>query len=1102
MKSKKIIFFVLSMIILICANSAYALTINENGHSIDESFGGFNEHEEDNYTGGVGLASSSIIRHGEYSYMLAAGKAYLVDYRGTAETLEIPERVNGFQLIGLYSECLANGKNLKKVIIPDTIKSIYVDTFLNSEKLEIIEVSSGNDTYASHDGILYSKDYTYMVTCPEGKRGTVTIKDGAEYICDNSFFNARNVTSIVIPASVYDIGPMAFYGTTSLQNFNVSSSNKTFTYSDGILYDKAKTEVIDCVGARVNCVNIASTVKSIRPYAFYECSKLVGPLNLPNGLESIGEYAFYNCNSLTGEIALPDSLKTIEKCAFYGLNNVNSLILSRGLTQIPDDCFQYMYKLEKLVIPSNIKKIGNRAFFMCTGVKTLTIEEGVETIGDNAFDYFESLQGDLIIPDSVTKLGTASFKNSPLIDGYIVFGKNVTDFGKSIVYSSENAKGIIFRGIMPSKIDELSFLAPNVPYYYLEGSQGLKTYLDGKNTSVYNEKPVVKTYLNGDVTSTITLQKYGMKLPYLTEPDSNIYTFEGWYYDSNFTKPFSYNDEIMRDTNLYAKAQEKNKIEFNVSSLVVEVGKTMHLNYKYTLETGATEDDIIWTSSDENIISVDSQGNVTANSKGDAVITASYKNASAQITITGFRDENQLSFEADEITLEIGQTSDLKYNYHLINNGRVEDIEWTSSNEDVVSVQNGVVTANKEGSATIRATYEDVTDDILVNVVLPNRIDIIDDVVTLKEDKNKNLEIDYYFNDGSTLENVEWSSTNSNVAFVENGKLVAKSQGEATITATYKNTSDSINVNVLRKDTFEFANSSLMLVNNKDIYDFEYTMYSYDVDESELVFTSSNEEVAKIEDGKIHIGKLGQAIITANYGDAIDTLVVNVVLPNRLNFIEDEISVEYRKNSTLNYTIDYAFEDGGKFEDIVFTSDNKEVIDIENNAPQIVGVGEANVTIKYNELEDTIKIKVISIDKLSFNRSGYILKQGTSIDLDYTFESYDNDEENITFSSIDNNIARVVNGKIFALTKGETQIKARYKNLETNITVIVSNDTYMLGDVDFNGVINSNDASMVLDIYNSGVMTDIQKIVADVNFDGVINSTDAAMILDMYNSGK
>lgn len=1100
MKSKKIIFFVLSMIILMCVNSAYAVNINENvGEPKDETYGGY---EGDDYSGGVGLASSSIIEYGEFSYMLAAGKAYLVDYRGTAETLEVPERINGFQLIGLYSECFANGKNLKKVIIPDTIRSIYVDTFLNSKNLENIEVASGNDTYASYNGILYSKDYVYMVTCPEGRKGTVTIKDGAEYICDNSFFNACKVTSIVIPASVYDIGPMAFYGTTSLQNFNINSSNKTFTYADGILYDKAKTEVIDCVGSRVNCVNIASTVKTIRPYAFYGCSKLVGPLNLPNGLETIGEYAFYNCNSLDGEIILPDSLTTIEKCAFYGCNNINSLILSKGLKEIPDDCFQYMYKLNKLVIPSNVKKIGERAFFMCNGIETLTIEDGVETIGNNAFDYLESLRGDLVIPDSVTKIGTGAFMNSPLIDGYIVLGKNVTDFGQSVVYNSENAKGVIFRGIMPSHIDEYSFLAPNVPYYYLEGRQGLKSYLDGKYTSVYDEKPVVTAYINDNIITTVNLEKYGMKLPYLTEPDSNIYNFEGWYYDQNYTKPFSYNDEIMKNTNLYAKVEEKNKIEFNVSSIIVEIGKTLQLDFKYTLESGATVDDITWSSSNEDIISVDQRGNVTANSKGEATITASYKNTSAQIVVTGFKDENQLSFEKDEITVEVGQSSDIIYNYHLINGGSIENIKWTSSDESVATVQSGVITAIKEGTTTITATYDDVTDDILVHVVLPNRIDILENTITLKENKNRDLDIEYYFNDDATIDDISWSSTNENIAYVENGTLYAKNEGSVTITATYMNASDTFEVTVVKKDMFKFSSSSLLLVNNKDVYDFEYTMYSYDIDESQLSFTSSNEEVAKIEDGKIHIGKLGQAIITATYGDAIDTLIVNVVLPNRLNFVEDEITVEYRKDSTLDYTIDYAFEDGGEFEDIVFISDNRGVIDIENNAPKVVGAGEANLTIKYNELEDTIKIKVISIDKLSFNKSGYILKQGESIELDYVFDSYDKDESNIIFSSTDNNVARVVNGKIFALSNGETQIRARYKNIEARITVIVSNDEYMLGDVDFNHVVNSNDASLVLDIYNSGIMTDIQKLVADVNFDGVINSTDAAMILDMYNSGR
>lgn len=61
----------------------------------------------------------------------------------------------------------------------------------------------------------------------------------------------------------------------------------------------------------------------------------------------------------------------------------------------------------------------------------------------------------------------------------------------------------------------------------------------------------------------------------------------------------------------------------------------------------------------------------------------------------------------------------------------------------------------------------------------------------------------------------------------------------------------------------------------------------------------------------------------------------------------------------------------------------------------------------------------------------------------------------------------------------------------------------IIGDVNGDMVINSNDAAMVLDIYNSGIVSsDYQKKVADVNRDGVINSNDSAMILDMYTQGK
>lgn len=66
----------------------------------------------------------------------------------------------------------------------------------------------------------------------------------------------------------------------------------------------------------------------------------------------------------------------------------------------------------------------------------------------------------------------------------------------------------------------------------------------------------------------------------------------------------------------------------------------------------------------------------------------------------------------------------------------------------------------------------------------------------------------------------------------------------------------------------------------------------------------------------------------------------------------------------------------------------------------------------------------------------------------------------------------------------------------------ISGSGVVIGDVNGDRVINSNDAAMVLDIYNSGTATEEQKLVADVNRDGVINSNDSAMILDMYTQGK
>ena len=67
--------------------------------------------------------------------------------------------------------------------------------------------------------------------------------------------------------------------------------------------------------------------------------------------------------------------------------------------------------------------------------------------------------------------------------------------------------------------------------------------------------------------------------------------------------------------------------------------------------------------------------------------------------------------------------------------------------------------------------------------------------------------------------------------------------------------------------------------------------------------------------------------------------------------------------------------------------------------------------------------------------------------------------------------------------------------------IILKTIDYIKGDLDKNGVVNSNDAALALDLYNNNSVTDEHLIIGDMDGDGVINSNDAAAILDVYNSG-
>ncbi|MBR5337426.1 MAG: Ig-like domain-containing protein [Lachnospiraceae bacterium] len=123
-----------------------------------------------------------------------------------------------------------------------------------------------------------------------------------------------------------------------------------------------------------------------------------------------------------------------------------------------------------------------------------------------------------------------------------------------------------------------------------------------------------------------------------------------------------------------------------------------------------------WTSSNEDVASVDETGKVTALSAGKTVITASAggKEASCVVTVT--------DVSVTKVTLNKRSTTMLVGEYERLvpmvapSDATGYTVEWLSSNKEVATVTNGVITAKAEGTAIITVTADGVSDFCSVTV--------------------------------------------------------------------------------------------------------------------------------------------------------------------------------------------------------------------------------------------------------------------------------------------------------------------------------------------------------------------------------------------------
>lgn len=254
-------------------------------------------------------------------------------------------------------------------------------------------------TYAINDDGITITGYTGSgsdVSIPESINGVPIIR-----ISDYAFQHC-NLTSVAIPASVTDIGGWAFCWCFGLTNILVDAANASYSDSDGILFDKSQTTLIQCPNGKVGDVTFPDTVTNIGGWAFYYCTNLAS-IRIPGSVNVIGDNAFCCCIGLTN-VTIPDSVISIGDGAFRDCLNLIAIDVDAANGSYTSVDGSLISKSQSMLIqcpggraggytvPSIVTSIGYEAFWNSSHLTSISIPIGVTNIARGAFIYCSNLK--------------------------------------------------------------------------------------------------------------------------------------------------------------------------------------------------------------------------------------------------------------------------------------------------------------------------------------------------------------------------------------------------------------------------------------------------------------------------------------------------------------------------------------------------------------------------------------------------------------------------------------------------------------------------------------------------------------------------------------
>ena len=424
--------------------------------------------------------------------------------------------------------------------------------------------------------------------------------------------------------------------------------------------------------------------------------------------------------------------------------------------------------------------------------------------------------------------------------------------------------------------------------------------------------------------------------------------------------------------------------------------------------------ELVWTSSNEELATVDQTGYVTALKPGNVTITATSpdefsngtKKAACNITIT--QAVSSLKLDKETLVMNVGSTGALTVSI-LPDTATNKAVTWESSDPEVVTVNNGQIRAVAGGDATISVKAVDGSEASaacevsVIQMVSSIKIEETASPIVLPLDEKMTL-TPVVEPETATNRDVAWSSSDEKVVSVsEDGVIHAAAEGTAVITCSAVDGSEkSTSVDIL----VPTAVKSIQLDQEKaDIYLGERVTLSAAISPEDatiqtVAWSSSDEAVATVDQkGVVTAVGQGEAVITCEAQDGSGVSATSnvkvFVAAKKITLANTSLNLllgtdEEKASQQIVFTVE---PEDADYQNAVWTSSDETVAKVDENGV-VVGLQPGKATITANSADrkvtDTVKASITvlvgnAVKEISLSGIDDMLPKGTTKKLTVTF---------------------------------------------------------------------------------------------------------------------